>query len=318
MYDKNGSNHFLEECIKTGDTMAEKKNDDAWFEWSWPADRNRLIDIRIFHDNKPVTSHAHDFVEIVLIAKGSCTHRYHNTEVRLIPGDLFVVLPHETHSYEINEDVIIYNCIFYDQALKDDWNELRHIGGIFDMLVVEPLYRTESSSQEIMHLKPGELTFAENIMNKMFEEQNDRLAGYILAQKAYLILLLTFMSRIWVKQVNLDSQEHIGKRDLLTEALKFLETNYESDIQITDLALKVFMSPQRFRKVFKDLTGMNPLDYINAIRINRAVDLLKDSRLSISEVAQQIGILDTNYFSRLFKIRTGCTPSEYRKKHLIS
>jgi len=294
--------------------MSEKKVDDSWFEWSWPADRDRLIDIRIHRDNKPVTSHAHDFVEIVLIGKGSCTHHYHNTEVRLIPGDLFVVLPHETHSYDINEDVIIYNCIFYDQALKEDWAELQRIGGIFDMLVVEPLYRAESTNQEIMHLKPAELSFAENIMKRMFDEQNDRLAGYKLAQKAYLILLLTFMGRIWVKQVNLDSQENIGKRDLLTEALKFLETNYESEIQIPDLALKVFMSPQRFRKVFKDVTGMTPLDYINAIRINRAVDLLKDDSLSIAEVSQQIGILDTNYFSRLFKQRTGSTPSEYRKK----
>ncbi|MDD2534503.1 MAG: AraC family transcriptional regulator [Eubacteriales bacterium] len=298
--------------------MADNQNDNKWFEWSWPADQNRLIDIRVFHDNQSVTSHAHDFVEIVLVAKGSCTHRYHNTEIRLIPGDLFVVLPHETHAYEINEDVIIYNCIFYDQALKDDWDNLRQIGGIFDMLVVEPLYRIESSTQEIMHLKPTELTFVENIMIKMLEEQKECLAGYVCAQKAYLILLITFMGRIWVKQVNLDTQEHIGKRDLLVEAIRHLDANFESDLQIADLAMKVFMSPQRFRKVFKDVTGMNPLDYINAIRINQAIDLLNDNSLSISEVSQRIGILDTNYFSRLFKIRIGSTPSEYRKKHQIT
>jgi AraC family L-rhamnose operon regulatory protein RhaS len=287
--------------------------DESWFEWSWPADRDRLIDIRIFRDNKPVQSHSHDFVEIVLIGKGSCTHRYHESEVRLIPGDMFIVLPHETHSYDICENMTIYNCIFYDQVIQDDWKELRQISGIFDMLVIEPLYRTESRSQEILHLMPTELAFVENIINKMHEEQIDRLAGYKLALKAYLVLLLTSLGRFWIKQFNLDSKEHVGKRDLLTDALKFLESNYENEIQIPDLASKVFMSPQRFRRVFKDVTGMTPLDYINSIRINRAEELIKDGRLSIAEIAEQIGIYDTNYFSRLFKQKKGVTPSEFRR-----
>jgi AraC-like DNA-binding protein len=207
----------------------------------------------------------------------------------------------------------IYNCIFYDQVIQDDWKELRQISGIFDMLVIEPLYRTESRSQEILHLMPTELAFVENIINKMHEEQIDRLAGYKLALKAYLVLLLTSLGRFWIKQFNLDSKEHVGKRDLLTDALKFLESNYENEIQIPDLASKVFMSPQRFRRVFKDVTGMTPLDYINSIRINRAEELIKDGRLSIAEIAEQIGIYDTNYFSRLFKQKKGVTPSEFRR-----
>jgi AraC-like DNA-binding protein len=280
----------------------------------WRAEKDELIKVEEFNNNTPVISHKHEYIEIVLITRGSCIHRYHNTEVTLIPGDVFIVVPHEEHSYAINSDVTIFNCQFYPDALGEDWRELKEISGIYDMLMVEPLYRTEINRQEILHLQPAEISYIESILIKMIEEEKKQV-GYHLAQKAYLILLLCVLGRVWEKQFKSSSHEYNKKREMLAEALRYLESNIINELNVSELALKACMSPHYFRKVFKEVTGLAPIEYINKIRINKAVQLLKDGSLTISEVAEMVGINDTNYFSRLFRKNMYCTPTEFRKKN---
>ena len=280
----------------------------------WPANKDELIKIGVFKNNTPVISHKHDYIEIVLITKGSCVHRYHNTEVTLIPGDVFIVVPHEEHSYAISSKVTIYNCQFYPEAIGEDWKELKTISGIYDMLMVEPLYRTETNHQEILHLQPSEISYTESILTKMLEEQQEVQVGYHFAQKAYLILLLCILGRVWEKQFTGKLSGFNGKREMLAEGLKYLENNIANELNISEIALKSLMSPHYFRKVFKEVTGLTPIDYINKLRIKKAIQQLKDNNCTVSEIAEMVGINDINYFSRLFRKHMGCSPTEFRKR----
>lgn len=281
----------------------------------WLAAKAEQIKVRIFNNNTPVISHMHDYIEIVLITKGSCIHRYHNTEVTLIPGDVFIIVPHEEHSYAINSDVRIYNCHFYPEVLGEDWKELKKISGIYDMLMVEPIYRSEINRQEILHLQPAEIPYIESVLTKMIEEQKDIQAGYYLVQKANLIILLSILGRVWEKQFKGKPYGYHGKREILAEALKYLENNINNEFNISELAYKACMSPHYFRKVFKEVTGLTPLEYINKIRITKAVQQLKEYNHTIAEVAEMVGINDTNYFSRMFRKVMGCSPTEFRKRN---
>ncbi|MHC9001192.1 helix-turn-helix domain-containing protein [Enterococcus bulliens] len=65
--------------------------------------------------------------------------------------------------------------------------------------------------------------------------------------------------------------------------------------------------------LFPQVTEMNFTDYMNELRIKRAKDLLKQVDVTISEVAESIGFTDISYFSKVFKKRTGQTPSQYRR-----
>src|SRR5690349_4181495 len=96
----------------------------------WPAEKEEFIKVNVHNGSSPINSHMHDFIEIVFIAQGSCHHCYHKTEIMLIPGDVFVVLPHEEHSYNINSKTVIYNCLFYPEVLGEDWNILKESMGI--------------------------------------------------------------------------------------------------------------------------------------------------------------------------------------------
>jgi AraC family L-rhamnose operon regulatory protein RhaS len=292
--------------------MAYKNITDGYMEW--PNAANNFIRVMRWSDDKPVETHKHEFIEIAFIAYGSCVHTYHSTEVMLIPGDVFVITPHEEHAYGINAKTVIYNCLFYPEALGEDWNKLQSIKSIFDLLMVEPFYRMESGRQEILHLEPSEAAAVESLLKKMLEEQEKKFCDFELMQKSNLISLLCLLGRVWEKQFSENKILYGGKRDLLAEALRFIENNADSELKVEEIAARAYLSPNYFRKVFKDAIGMTPIEYINKIRISKACKLLRDGNTTISQVAEIVGMNDLNYFSRLFKSVTGCTPSEFKRK----
>ena len=280
----------------------------------WPASKGDLIKVMCWVGNEPVQTHMHEFIEISFIAMGSCTHKYHNSEVKLIPGDIFVITPHERHSYEITSKTVIYNCLFYPEVLGEDWNKLKNIMSIYDLLIVEPFYRIESGRHEILHLLPPEVEYIESLLKKMLEEQENRRQGFELMQKSNLINFLCTLGRIWDKQFEGSSRVYLNRRDMLAEAIIFIEKDMKDKMSVKDIASKVYLSPNYFRKVFKEVTGLTPIDYINSIRISKARKLLAEGKMSITEVAETVGINDLNYFSRLFNSMVGCSPSEFRRK----
>ncbi len=88
-----------------------------------------------------------------------------------------------------------------------------------------------------------------------------------------------------------------------------------SDIDLTVDAFAESMGYARtnFYKKIKAITGCTPNEYIRMFRLNRAVELLKEGKLTISEISYQIGFSDPNYFSKVFKSFYGVTPSKYKE-----
>jgi len=285
---------------------------DGYITWPNPADN--FIKVMCWSDNRHVETHKHEFIEIAFIAYGSCMHAYRGSNVKLIPGDVIVITPHEEHSYKINAKTVIYNCLFYPEALSEDWNRLKKVKSVFDLLIVEPFYRSESRQQEVLHLEPSEAASLETILKNMLEEQENKKPGFELMQKSYLINFLCQLGRAWEKQKTGSKAIYSGKRDMLAEALQYIENHIDTELKAEEIASKVYLSPNYFRKLFKEVTGITPVEYINRVRISRACALLKEENLTISQVAQMVGINDLNYFSRLFKSLAGCSPSEFKRK----
>lgn len=279
----------------------------------WPSEQEDLIKISVYTGCSPVDSHRHDFVEIVFIMQGSCVHSHRDTDTNLIPGDVFIVEPHEEHAYRISSQTIIYNCLFYPEALGDDWKSLKNLSGIYDFMVVEPFYRHESHQQDILHLPPDELSDIKHILNRMISEQELRQRGSTLVQKANLLMLLAIIGRAWESQFQSKSESYVVKRQMLAEAIKYIEQNLSSSLKIDEIAAMVYLSPDYFRRLFRETTGLSPIEYINKLRISKAAKLLSAQKLTVSEAAELVGIYDVNYFSRLFRSIMGYSPSKAKK-----
>jgi transcriptional regulator GlxA family with amidase domain len=85
-------------------------------------------------------------------------------------------------------------------------------------------------------------------------------------------------------------------------------------VSIARLSAEVGLSPGRLRHLFRQETGQSPMRYFRYLRIQRAEELLRNSFLSIKEVAFRSGARDVSHFVRDFKKQYGITPSDFRIK----
>lgn len=99
---------------------------------------------------------------------------------------------------------------------------------------------------------------------------------------------------------------------LLDEAKKYIQQNYNKDISLNTVSEYVGISPNYFSRIFGKEVGMGFAEYLGMIRIEKAKELLRNSNKKISEICFETGYSDTNYFSSVFKKKVGCTPKVYR------
>lgn len=101
--------------------------------------------------------------------------------------------------------------------------------------------------------------------------------------------------------------------DEIVYALEYMNNNYMNDISLQDVAAHVNLSPSYFSSLFKKELGMNFIESLNEIRIEKAKILLRDTNLKIYELAEKVGFKESTYFSTLFKKTTGLTPYKFRQ-----
>lgn len=100
---------------------------------------------------------------------------------------------------------------------------------------------------------------------------------------------------------------------LTLSILKYLHRNYKSRITLSDISDAFFFSGGYCEAVFSSDMGRSIIDYVLELRITEASRLIPEQSIALSAIAEEVGFSDYNYFSRLFKQRTGYTPTEYRK-----
>jgi AraC-like DNA-binding protein len=98
----------------------------------------------------------------------------------------------------------------------------------------------------------------------------------------------------------------------IANILDYIHQNLHKDIDINTLAEYVGLSYSHVRKIFYDETGANVIAYINNLRINEAKQMLRQSNLSIREIALKLGYNNSQSFNRFFKKYEGITPGDYR------
>lgn len=102
----------------------------------------------------------------------------------------------------------------------------------------------------------------------------------------------------------------------LRKAITFIQQNYNKKISTDQLSEYCHISPQHMIRLFKQHLGTTPLQYINKNKTSNAIDLLRNSELSVAEIAYSLGYDNPSYFSRMFTKEEGISPSELRTKIL--
>jgi AraC-like DNA-binding protein len=97
--------------------------------------------------------------------------------------------------------------------------------------------------------------------------------------------------------------------------LAYIADNADRQFSFTELCDKVGYSQAYIGREFKKRTGKSVFEYITDFRIKTAQKLLKDTKLSVTDIAFSVGYADPNYFSNTFKLRVGVSPKAWRKQN---
>lgn len=103
---------------------------------------------------------------------------------------------------------------------------------------------------------------------------------------------------------------------VIQSAKEYVAANFTKELSLESAANHVFLSPDYFSRLFKQYTGSNFTDYVTELRIQKALDYLRNPQFKIYEVGSNVGYKNTKYFFKLFKKHTGYTPTEYRRKSI--
>lgn len=95
-------------------------------------------------------------------------------------------------------------------------------------------------------------------------------------------------------------------------ARKFIHEHSDEELSLSQVAKAASVSPNHLSEKFKQITGVNFVDYVGRVRTEKARRLLQDSDLRISEIAFAVGFQSLSQFNRVFKKLSGKSPTEYR------
>ncbi len=102
---------------------------------------------------------------------------------------------------------------------------------------------------------------------------------------------------------------------IILSAMQYISDNYSEHVSIKDFCIRHNMNASYLGLVFKKETGIYFNDYINQIRINKAIHLMKTTNHKVAEICRLVGFTNTSYFILCFKKQTGVSPAKFRQLH---
>ncbi len=153
-------------------------------------------------------------------------------------------------------------------------------------------------------------------MSESYEEYIAKDVCYKLPIRANIYLMMTALLRYYCGTKD-ESDRMIYHNVLrLAPVIAYISEHYCEKLYVESLSDMINVSADYFTKMFKDSIGKTPIEYINGLRINRAMELLFKTKESMAEIADEIGFCNPNYFHKIFKQYMGISPLAYRKASL--
>lgn len=278
----------------------------------FPSSQGEIAIIRCL--NQPDTPlHLHDFFEIALVVGGSAIHFDGQQTTPLARGDVIFLNRNQTHAFQETEDLDLINLILQENVLVEAQQLHRDLPGFPVLFALHRTPRNQTGSRQPLRLEESALVRILAQIDSL-EAELERAKGHSLAMsRLWLYLILGELSRSYSPSA--DSVERIGSP--LGKVLSWMDRQYPNFLKLEDIAEVAGMSERSLHRLFAETMGIAPMAYLNELRLRRASELLSNGalHLSIADIAQKSGFDDSNYFSRLFKRATGCSPKHYQQQH---
>ncbi|GMQ58517.1 AraC family transcriptional regulator [Vallitalea sediminicola] len=235
--------------------------------------------------------HIHYSHEYIYVKKGSIKYWCDGQEFIVQEGDFYFIQPGQKHRE------ISYREPIEFRYLKFRYNNNKKI--------------EDPSLQIIRNVDKNVIELIEKILLELENQQS----GAKQIVEAIILELIWSVRRILNIVDDFNPNKFGYKNTLVKKAVEYIKLNKFQKLTVKQIADSCNVSPDYLSHIFKDITELTLLQFIESIRMNEAMSMIINSDLNINQIAYKLGYNDSLYFSKKFKKSFGMSPSNYRKQN---
>lgn len=250
--------------------------------------------------------HWHTEIEIIKIIDGNFPITLDNQLIYTKKDDIIFISPEMLHGG------IPKNCIY--ECIVLDINMLIKNNNICNSYLKNVLNTQITINYDIYKNETIKIN-----LNKIFNCMKEKPTGYEFLIQGYLYIIfgLIIEQRLYTENLKI-LDKNKNKLYQLKKVLEYIELYYSTPITLKDLANKMNLNQKYFTKIFNQMTGKSPIQYLNYYRIEMACDMLLTTDLSITDICLNCGFNDLSYFIKTFKKEKNISPKKFRDNKFIS
>ncbi|MBQ1171145.1 MAG: helix-turn-helix domain-containing protein [Lachnospiraceae bacterium] len=261
--------------------------------------------------------HWHKESELVFVISGCGEFRISEESFFIHKGQALFINSQAMHSFSIAPDNKC--CSFIDIVFHPGYLIPQSQSSLFTKYI-SPIINATNLRGYILSEEELKNATSNLQISDIFEMNINETAGYELLTREFII-------RIWlhVLEKTKINQQYLsnGKKakfpldeQRAKEAIQYIENHYMETITLDDIAESIHLSKSECCRCIKRCMNMTPFEYLLQFRIQKAAQILSNSKrsLSIAELASAVGFNSCSYFNKLFRKYMGCTPSQYKKR----
>lgn len=231
-----------------------------------------------------------------VVLAGSGVYKYRGRDLEISGGQAFLIFPQDTTTYIADrEDPWEYGWIGFSGY---------RIPGILDHIGF-------SEENPVIDVSNADVLLS--IIFRMMDSPRMTLSDELVRTAE---LLRFFGLMIEGREAEHPASHIYSKETYAQVALRYLNDNYMENIRIADLAAVIGVDRSYLSRVFFNEYHQSPQQYLLKVRLDNACRLLRDTGMTIGEIAEAVGYGDARSFTKIFRQKQGVSPSEYRTASL--
>lgn len=259
----------------------------------------------------PAIMHSHSFFEAIFVYSGKCINVFPNSLFELKEGDFFILPPGMEHSLSVHDDdSIVINILIQKKTFHNAFAGLISDHDVFSEFFNNALFGGNSTTTIYVNCDKA-INGHINLMYRNIDLSRPELSSRIL--NLHFQVLISYIIRDCMDKIHIYETKTL--ENPLLPLMKYLKANSAVATRFSTAQRFGYSSDYLYRLI-KQHTGKSFVELITEIRMQKASDLLINSKMNIDMIAENCGYLGKSNFYTAFKKEFGITPKQYRENHL--
>lgn len=248
--------------------------------------------------------HWHDEVELIFVLSGDIGYLINGERIAIRAGEGVFVNSRQLHRILGGTSDCELLCLIFSPMLIC---ASKHVTSKFVQSIL--------SAGDLPYIfLTSDVEWQRNILQKVASVYQSTING---EEELEIMAHLYHMWHLIVRNMKGLERKNTAHNDLMyvKTMIEFIQTSYEERVSLQDICECGNMGKNKCTSLFWKYTNMSPVDYVRHYRVEKGIELLKYSHMTITEIAYATGFSGASYFAETFRKYMGCSPVQFREKY---